>query len=372
MGVLALDKGLLGVVFQINHAVLRAHIHRAHYVSEVLVISCIGSPFILHRTGGVLRLEPVVACLEIRAEAGLVAHAPYNDGGMISVSLNHALVADKVGGRVHGLFGQGLFTVAHSVGFHVGLVHNVKAESVAEGEPEGIVRIVAGADGVHVQALHNPDVLHHLLFSDDIAFVGRHFVTIDALYKHRLPVHEELLPADFHRAEAYPEGGAFNHLQVVKRLYLKGIEVGLLRAPELYPGEFCRCLRLPLLNPGLEAADHFIIVHKRISNAGDSGGDGGRGGKVSVHIGHNVDVLQAVLAARAEIDVAGQAGEAPEVLVLQVRAVAPAEDFKGDDVHAGAHHLGHVEVGFQLAVLAVAHGLAVYPYPHVGGGAANG
>ena len=104
---------------------------------------------------------------------------------------------------------------------------------------------------------------------------------------------------------------------------------------------------------------------------GDTGGYFRLYREVAVGIGQDMDVLQAALLARIEVYAARNAAQAPEVLVLQVGAVAPAEDFHGDDVLSRTDEFGDVEPGLQLAVLAVAHHFAVHPHAHVGSGAAD-
>ena len=72
------------------------------------------------------------------------------------------------------------------------------------------------------------------------------------------------------------------------------------------------------------------------------------------------------------IHLACYAGEAPEVLVLAVGAVAPAHHLHGNDCLLSGHHiLGDVELCFELRVLAVAHLLAVHPQGEVTGGRAH-
>ena len=84
------------------------------------------------------------------------------------------------------------------------------------------------------------------------------------------------------------------------------------------------------------------------------------------------DVLDVCLGTRIEIHFAGDAGEAPEVLILKVGAVAPAHHLHGDEVLAAwSKVLGQVEFGFHLGVLAVAHFLAIDPYLEVAGSGAH-
>ena len=81
-----------------------------------------------------------------------------------------------------------------------------------------------------------------------------------------------------------------------------------------------------------------------------------------------MDILQALLFPRIEVHAARDAAEAPEILVLQVGAVAPAEDFQGDHVLPRSHVFGNIEAGLQLAVFAVPHHFPVNPHTHVGSG----
>ena len=66
-----------------------------------------------------------------------------------------------------------------------------------------------------------------------------------------------------------------------------------------------------------------------------------------------------------QIHLAGNAGEAPEVLVFQVGTVAPAHHLHGDEVRALLQVLGDVELGSHLRVLRIAYVLAVYPHRKV-------
>ena len=67
---------------------------------------------------------------------------------------------------------------------------------------------------------------------------------------------------------------------------------------------------------------------------------------------------------REEVDVPGDAGEPPGVLVLEVGAVAPAEHQHADHRRpTHLDHLGDLELGWQLGVLRVAH---------LGGGGGDG
>ena len=65
--------------------------------------------------------------------------------------------------------------------------------------------------------------------------------------------------------------------------------------------------------------------------------------------------------AGVEVAVASNTRKAPEVLVLEVRTVAPAERLKRNQVFAWFKVRSKVEFGFEFAVLAISHKFAVHP-----------
>ena len=90
MSILALDQRLLvGCVFAIFDAVLIVVIHRAEDVG-LAILACL---LILHGTGGILCLDPVVSRLEVGAIAGLITKRPEDDAGVVIATLHVALVA---------------------------------------------------------------------------------------------------------------------------------------------------------------------------------------------------------------------------------------------------------------------------------------
>ena len=82
------------------------------------------------------------------------------------------------------------------------------------------------------------------------------------------------------------------------------------------------------------------------------------------------DVLDMNFRTGVEIHLAGNTRKAPEVLVFEPRAVAPAHYLHGNEVCALLQILGDVELGSYLRVLRVAHVLAVDPDAEVARGRA--
>ncbi len=82
------------------------------------------------------------------------------------------------------------------------------------------------------------------------------------------------------------------------------------------------------------------------------------------------DIFNVHLRTGIEIHLAGNTCEAPEVLILQIRTVAPAHHLHGNQVLPFLQELGDVEFSCYLRVLRVANELAVDPYLQVAGGRA--
>ena len=91
-----------------------------------------------------------------------------------------------------------------------------------------------------------------------------------------------------------------------------------------------------------------------------------------IQVGLHLEVADVDLGRRPEIHVAEDAAHPPEVLVLEVRSVAPAEVLDGEQVLAGLEERGDVELDRRAAVLAHADLLAVDPEVEEGVDAVEG
>ena len=198
MGVLAHDeRPCNGRIFSVFDKVRAGHVHIADDVRVVLL----AGPLILDGAALVPGLQPVVGGVEVLSVAGFVAQAPDDHGRVVDVALRHALHALQVGLLVDGIVAERLRAVAHAVRLDVGLVDHVEAVAVAEVQPARVVGIVAGADRVDVELLHDADIPQHLGFRDHVAARGGHLVAVGALDQDGLAVDQQLPAFDLHRPE---------------------------------------------------------------------------------------------------------------------------------------------------------------------------
>ena len=261
---------------------------------------------------------------------------------------------------------------------HVGLSHQVDAVFVAEVIPAGVVRIVTGTDGIDVEVFHYLDVLHHAADGDDVAAIGVEFVTVGTLEEHRLAVHQQLGVLDFHLAEAHTLRNGLNQIGAVQQFCDKRIEIRRLHRPLLAPCDLqldgqcfssAHRLRGNLLAVGIAQREAQRLTLSPCSR----GHDVQHAVLVAlVEVRGDEEVCDVRLRTGVEVALAGDTREAPEVLVLDVRAVAPAHHLHGDEVFlARLQVAGDIELGSHLAVLAVAHILAVDPHGEVACGRAD-
>ena len=200
MVVLALDERhrtvrVLRILFTSTYRI----VHRAEDIGTLASVSLL----ILNRTTLVLTLDPLVSLQEVIAHHGLVTHAPCYDRRMIEEHRHIVLVAlHNLLGK-HRFLGSCIIAIQETVTLLVSLGNHIDTILIAEFVPAWIIRIVAGADCVDIQALHNLDVLNHALHAQYVTSVWVNLMTVGTLDKHRLTIDKELLVLDFHLAETY-------------------------------------------------------------------------------------------------------------------------------------------------------------------------
>ena len=198
-------------------------------------------------------------------------------------------------------------------------------------------RVVARADGVHVELLHPDQVGAGVLLVEDPAALGVRLVPVHPVEDDPAPVDEEPVAADLHgaEAEAQRDGLALGGDRGVVEPW--GLGGPRLDRPDLDRGDVGG--RLP---DGLHAELGDAQDDREGGRArGDLGDE--RAGAVRER-GAEPDVLQTVGAACAERHVAEDAGQPPLVLVLQVARRRPLVHAHGEKVPLGADLLGHIEL----------------------------
>ena len=207
MGVFAHDERTRIVVFQplVDH--VETGIHRADDIGDVGVERLLlpGELFpaatltqrtlVMNPAGGVKTTDPAGAGSEIRPDAGLVAERPLDDAGVILIAEHHP--GDAVHHRRQPLriIGQ---MVIEGVTLDVRLVDHVEPVLVAEREQPRIVRVVAGADRIEIELLHEFDVAAHQLDRNGLAPLRIQIVPVDAEELHRLAVDQKISAGELH------------------------------------------------------------------------------------------------------------------------------------------------------------------------------
>ena len=278
------------------------------------------------------------------------------------------------------VLGQRLVAIAHAVALYVGLGGEVDAVFVAELVPARVIGVVAGTHGVDVVLLHDLDVLYHALHRDNVSAVGVHLVAVGAFDKYRLAVDKELGVLDFHLAEARLLRYHLYLLAAVGERDEHGVEIGRLGGP-------LERIVHRHLGGVLAIAAHLAARRFHLASACVAQGYGHVAalriagahhyGELAVaivvrQVGGDKDIVDVLLRPCVEVHLAGYSREAPEVLVLEIGAVAPSHHLHGYEILFARHEVfGDIEFGGRLAVLAVAYEFAVHPHFEIGRGATD-
>ena len=335
--VLAEHERLLRRVLHIVLAAGRRRVHRTHDVGVVAVHRAL----VLNRTRRVDRLHRRALGREVLAVARLVAKRPDENRRMVAVGLDHPRTTFDMALQVVLPVRKRLFPVAVAMRLDVRLADDHDALAVAKVVPRRIVRIMTGAHGIHVERLEDLNVLLHASLRDGVTALRLHLVAIRALEQHPLAVQVEDRVLDFDLAEAEGDGavvGAAEDPPAPFVLDRRHVDVRIVRRPELHLG------KVPFLDDValLVADDELAALHV----------------VRKLRLDHKIE--RRVLMLGEEIDIAEDARKAPEVLVLEVRAVAVLVDLDLERVRAKPLEMRRqVELRRQAAVLGIADVLAV-------------
>ena len=202
VGVFALDERTLVSFFLlfvlgVVDATVDAHIHRTVDIG----VPVENGAFILNGARRIEALEPLIGRLEVGAVPRFVAEGPDDNARMVAVAIRHALGAVHVRVEPLGGIGERVFSVAHAVRFDIRFIDDIEAVEVAEIVPARIVRIMAGANGVDVEGLHERDIFEHTFLGEGMAGETVMFMTVDALDEDGAVVDAELTVFDLDLAE---------------------------------------------------------------------------------------------------------------------------------------------------------------------------
>ncbi len=385
---------------------VEGRVHRAGEVARVLLRGPVelDRALVVERPGWVGPARPAGRGVVVPAVAQFVAQGPRDHRGMVLVALDHP-----------GDAGDPLVEVARVVAqrppervrLDVGLVHDVQPELVGEVEERGVVRVVRGPDRVEPELLHRHEVGPHVRHGHDPARPRVEVVAVDAADEDPPAVDQEVAPGDLDAPEADPDAGGVDGLArgraerdndlLERRLLGRPRPDARDREPVLDPADRRR------VEPAMEGRPVDVALGRRARGVGGGAGEevglrlgepalglwGGRGRdgvaplepgaghldrpagpriaacRADVHPqvdrpGHEVlgepadrpDVGEMGRPGRVQDHGPADAAVPPLVLVLDVGRVGPLHDAQRQAVGARPGHLGQVELGGEMGVLA--------------------
>ena len=174
-------------------------------------------------------MEPGRSRGKVGTIAALVAQAPKEDTWVVLVTLGHTDDAVKEGIVPVGRRSQ---CAPQSMGFDIGLIHHIHADTVAQLIPTRTVRIVTRADSIDVSLLHQSQVLLHQFLRHDTSRIRIMLMTVYATNLDGFAINEQLSVmnrdgTETHLLDNLLGDGAITLLQ----LECEGIEMGMLSRP---------------------------------------------------------------------------------------------------------------------------------------------
>ena len=263
--------------------------------------------------------------------------------------------------------GQGLVAIAHAVRLDVCLGCDIQSVLVAQVVPTRVVGIMAGADGIDVETLHYLYVLNHAFHAHNIASVGVKFVSVNSFYQHWLAIDQQLTTLNLDVAET---NHLFHHIQSLAAALQSDeqrVQIGSLRRPRLSTfhrqRSFSRRSVHAVCGGNLPSVS-VEKLHVERRTLGRCGGYVVGQATSGVAFGQVLRYLHVRKMAHrtcVEVNFACNTGETPEVLVLQIGAVAPSHHLHGNLIATRLEVFGYVKLGCHLAVFAVTNVFAVDP-----------
>ena len=354
MGVFAKNKGFACVL-----NLSRSGIHTAGKIR----FDCMAA-LVVNGTRGIHLMNHLAAGGKVRAGTGFITQRPDNNARMVFVAFHHA--ADTVQMRLLPLRSIGQFvvgSVAVGVGLNVGFVHHPDTVLIAQVIEFRHIGIVAGPNRVNIIFLPHPDVFQHRFAGDHLPQIRVGFVTVNPFDFNEHAVHIEMALFDLHLAETDALRNHFDQLAVFLKRQQNRVETGI------FVGPFFRIFNLHFQRTGSGCGSNFLplgIEQLHLNRRTGSGNQLGIHLQHSVlipvvQIGHDVDVTDIVGRTGLQVNIPEDAGHAPEILVFQIRAVAPAIHLGRQQVFPRLQVLGDIKLRRRTAALAVANLFAVDP-----------
>ena len=370
MRILTLDQRTWIVVLGISFAAAVTVIHRA----EDIGLTVVSGTLILYRSAWIISFDYIIRLFEVRTISGFVTQTPEDDARMILECFYVQFVTLNVCLLVGRILGQGCFAISHTVAFDIRFGHQIQTILVTQVIPSRVIRIVAGTNGIDVQLLHDLDILNHAFYRYNVSSVRINLMSVGTLEQYRFSVDEHLSVLDFHFAETYILRNGLQHLVTVFYGDIQLVEV------RSFCGPLLRVLYFPLtsqssvfIHLGCFALHDFTLIVFQCQFYIIAFGilqiqlDVQSTVSIIVYqIRSDEYIFQMSFRTGIEIYLACDTGKAPEVLIFQIRTVAPAHHLHGDEVLFSRFQVfGQIKFGSYLAVFAVAHEFTVHPHLQV-------
>ena len=225
---------------------------------------------------------------------------------------------------------------------------------------------MTGTHGIDIEPFHDRDVADHVKLGDGVALLRIHLMPVGTLDQDRLSVDQQLAALDLHIAETELEVRMVGDRLLGRGRNGKGVKVGRFCRPEFRIRDRDPGRRHILGRDGTERDIFFARCRDGEIQMLDAGSHN-RGHLEFARSGrYDPQVADPVLGPRIDVGVTRQTRQTPEVLVLQIGPVAPAEDLQRDQVFTRNDIFRDIETGFQLAVFAVSDLFPVDPDTDVG------
>ena len=240
VAVLAHDKGLFRVLCQKLFDIRHRGVHLAFHIGGGGVFPVPENTLVVHKASGVGAAEVFAHLPQGLAAVALVAARPDEDGRVVFVPFQHRFGAGKhIFPPLRARTGQRPLVRAVraqllpcAVGLQIRLPDDVQAVFIAELQKIRVVRVVAGAHGVHVVGLQVFHVPQHLFPADRAPGAAAPLMAVDALEHNTLAVQKHLAVFQLKLTQADFQPGALHQSTLAQQGNFCFVQVRLLGTPQ--------------------------------------------------------------------------------------------------------------------------------------------